>query len=126
VNLYEALSIPFIRGAETVFDPGRDAWVRRFEYPEIAGCAIETGATLDGLRDLEIARVARIVELMASGRPVPRPRSPIAAADPPMLLEQLGLDISAELLATDEALAPHSAAFSQLARDLASRAPAAG
>lgn len=124
MNLYEALSIPFIRGAETVFDPGREAWVRRFEYPEIAGCAVETDATLDGLRDLEIARVARIVGLMASGRPVPRPRPPIAAADPPMLLERLGLDISAEMLATDEAWAAHSAAFGELARDLASRASA--
>lgn len=125
MNLYDALSIPYIRGAETIFDVAQDRWLRRFEYPELDGCTVETEATLDGLRELEVARVARIVELMADGRPVPRPRPPLISADPVLLLDCLGIAVDPELLAMDQAEASRSEAFRELARVLAARSTAA-
>lgn len=122
MNLYQALSIPYIRGAETYFDEADQRWLRRFDYAELDGCAVETEATLEGLRELEIARIARIVELMADGRPVPCPRPPLISADPVLLLRRLDLVIDDELLATDETEAAHSDAFGELARVLADRA----
>jgi len=122
VNLREALSIPYIRGAETIFDEDRQCWLRRFDYAELDGCTIENDDTLDGLRELEIARVACIVGLMADGRPVPRPRAPLLSEDVNLLLERLAIVIDLNLLAIGEVEAAHSPAFRKLADDLAVRA----
>ena len=122
MNLREALSIPYIRGAETIFDEDRQRWLRRFDYAELDGCAVENDNTLDGLRELEIARVACIVELMEAGRPIPRSRAPLLSEDVNLLLERLDIAIDPNLLAIDDTEAAHSPAFRKLADDLAERA----
>lgn len=100
MSLAELLSIPFILGAESVDDDG--SWARRFEYPEIPGCTVHADAALDGLRALELLRVACLLATVAGGGEVPRPRSPLRSLDVAAQLRDFGLEIPADVLALDE------------------------
>lgn len=101
MTLTQLLSIPFIRGAESVSDES-GSWARRFEYIEIPGCVIETQSALDGLRALELLRVARLLTIVTEGRETPCPRAPLRSLDVAGQLRDFGLEIPSDLLALDE------------------------
>jgi hypothetical protein len=101
MTLAELLSIPFIRGAESVSDES-GAWSRRFEYPEIRGCVIEAETALNGLRALELLRVARLLRAIGTGQAIPCPRPPLRSLDVAGQLRDFGLDIPPDLLELDE------------------------
>jgi hypothetical protein len=101
MTLTQLLSIPFMRGAESVSDE-TGAWARRFEYPEIPGCVIEAQTALDGLRALELLRVARLLTTVAGGHEPPCPRPPLQSLDVAGQLKDFGLEIPLDLLALDE------------------------
>lgn len=114
MRLGEALAIPYIRGAEAVFDAATQAWLRRFEYAELPGCAVESDSAMEGMRALERARVRGILTRVAAGQEVPRPRPPLTGVSVSRQLDALGLAASRDLLEkslADAAAAPELVAL---------------
>jgi hypothetical protein len=111
VNVAQLLAIPYIRGSESVAsghvaDARTEAgWTRRFAYPELPDCVVESLSTLDGLLELERVRVAVILNLLVRGEPVPRPRPPLRTDDIRADLLALGIDLDTDLLTLDESAA---------------------
>ncbi len=52
-------------------------WVRRAEYPELAGCVAEADSPLDAIDRLDRMRIQTILDRLARGEPVPTPRPPL-------------------------------------------------
>jgi hypothetical protein len=121
MTLAELLSIPFIRGALSVSgDSG--AWCRRFEYPEIPGCYVEAQTALDGMRALELTRVAQLLHMVAAGQHPPTPRAPLRSLDVAAQLRDFGLTVPGDLLLMDHARAdgdPRVTALAEQAANLA-------
>lgn len=121
MTLAELLSIPFIRGGQSVSgDSG--VWCRRFEYPEIRDCYVEAQTALDGMRALELTRVAHLLRMVAAGQHPPTPRAPLRSLDAAAQLRDFGLTVPGDLLLMDHARAegdPRVTALADQAADLA-------
>jgi hypothetical protein len=102
MRIRELLSIPLIRGAESIYDENAQRWRRRFAYAEIPGCAVESDSALGGLRALELTRAALILERLAEGADVPCPRPPLRSVDIRAQLHDMGLDLPGDLLDLSE------------------------
>jgi hypothetical protein len=98
MNVREALSVPYIRGAESFYDSELRSWRRRFDYGELPGCTVEADTTLDALDALEVARIHHILERAATGAEVPRPRPPLTDLDVELQLKTLGIRLPLHLL----------------------------
>ena len=86
MELREYLAVPYVLAIESVrHDDGE--WVRRAEYPELPGCAVEAHSAVEAIAKLEEERVRYIRERLARGEPVPVPRPPLQS-----LLEALDHD----------------------------------
>jgi predicted RNase H-like HicB family nuclease len=67
---YEA--VPYLLVVESVEREGR--WLRRAEYPELPGCAVEAASVLEAMETLELERRRLLRELWERGAPIPVPR----------------------------------------------------
>ena len=73
---YEA--VPYLLVLESVERGGE--WVRRAEYPELAGCAAEAPSAVEAMQKLEQERHRLLRQLWDRGAPIPVPRPPLATA----------------------------------------------
>jgi predicted RNase H-like HicB family nuclease len=78
LDYYEA--VPYLLVVESV--PRDGDWVRRAEYPELPGCAVEASSVLEALHQLERERRRVLTELWERGAPIPVPREPLRAPGP--------------------------------------------
>ena len=78
LDYYEA--VPYLLVLESVQRDG--AWLRRAEYPELPGCAVEAPSAVEAMRALEGERRRVLRELWERGAPIPAPRAPLRAAVP--------------------------------------------
>jgi hypothetical protein len=78
LDYYEA--VPYLLVVETVERDGR--WLRRAEYPELPGCAVEAPSVLEALELLERERGRVLREMWHRGGPIPVPRPPLLAPGP--------------------------------------------
>jgi hypothetical protein len=79
-ELLEDLSVPYTLVMSSVDNSG--TWVRRAEYPELPGCAVESYTALGALLALDELRVRMLVEMRRRGERPPRPRPPIESGLP--------------------------------------------
>lgn len=70
---YEA--VPYLLVVESVERDGR--WVRRAEYPELPGCAVEAESAVDAIDNLERERRRLIRQMLDRHVPIPEPRPPL-------------------------------------------------
>lgn len=70
---YEA--VPYLLVIESVERGGE--WVRRAEYPELAGCAAEAPSAVEAMEKLEQERHRLLRQLWDRGAPIPVPRPPL-------------------------------------------------
>ncbi len=70
---YEA--VPYLLVVESVERGGR--WLRRAEYPELPGCAVEATSAVEALDRLERERRRLLRELWERGSSIPVPRPPL-------------------------------------------------
>lgn len=70
---YEA--VPYVLVIESVRRGAE--WLRRAEYPELPGCAVEAPSALDAIEGLERERRRLLRELWDRGAPIPMPRPPL-------------------------------------------------
>lgn len=70
---YEA--VPYLLVVETVERDGE--WLRRAEYPELPGCAVEATSAVETIELLEDARRRLLRALWERGAPIPVPRPPL-------------------------------------------------
>ncbi len=68
---YEA--VPYLLVVESVVRNGE--WLRRAEYPELPGCAVEAHSVVEAMEKLEHARRRILRELWDRDAPIPVPRS---------------------------------------------------
>jgi hypothetical protein len=73
----EHLAVPYIVIMESVPGPNGQ-WVCRATHPELPEVSAEHPRATEALERLEAVRVARILELLGRGAPVPLPRQPLA------------------------------------------------
>lgn len=78
LEYYEA--VPYLLVLESVERDG--AWVRRAEYPELPGCAVEAGSAVEALGQLEGERRRILADLWARGASIPVPRPPLRGPRP--------------------------------------------
>jgi hypothetical protein len=128
VNVAQLLAIPYIRGSESVASGQVAAgarteagWTRRFTYPELPGCLVESLSTLEGLLELERVRVTVILNLLVRGERVPRPRPPLHTDDMRADLLALGINLDEAVLALDESAAPANSLLAAAILSLPSR-----
>lgn len=72
------LGVPYVAVVESVEQPD-GSWLRRAEYPELDGCAVEAESAVEALERLDLARRQTIVEALARGEEPPVPRPPLAS-----------------------------------------------
>jgi predicted RNase H-like HicB family nuclease len=70
---YEA--VPYLLVVESVECGGE--WLRRAEYPELPGCAVEAPSVVEAMEKLEHVRLRMLRELWDRNAPIPVPRSPL-------------------------------------------------
>jgi len=70
--------IPYLLIVESVEREGE--WLRRAEYPELPGCAVEASSTTEAIGKLDQERRRLLRELWHRGRPIPVPRPPLRGA----------------------------------------------
>jgi predicted RNase H-like HicB family nuclease len=73
---YEA--VPYLLVVESVEREGH--WLRRAEYPELPGCAVEAASVLEAMETLELERRRLLRELWERGAPIPVPRPALRRA----------------------------------------------
>ena len=73
---YEA--VPYLLVIESVERGGE--WLRRAEYPELAGCAAEAHSAVEAMEKLEQERLRLLRQLWDRGAPIPVPRPPLSSA----------------------------------------------
>ena len=75
---YEA--VPYLLVIESVERQGE--WLRRAEYPELPGCAVEAASAVEALEELERERCRVLRQLWDRGAAIPVPRPPLLDARP--------------------------------------------
>lgn len=78
LDYYDA--VPYLLVLETVERDG--VWLRRAEYPELPGCAVEAPSAVEALGRLEGQRRRVLADLWGRGAPIPVPRPPLRAPGP--------------------------------------------
>lgn len=76
-ELLEDLAVPYVLQMSSVEQDGN--WLRRAEYPELPGCAVEAVTALQAVREVDELRIRMIVEMRRRGERPPRPRPPLNA-----------------------------------------------
>jgi predicted RNase H-like HicB family nuclease len=76
---YEA--VPYVLVMESVERGG--TWLRRAEYPELPGCAVEAASALEAFEKLEAARLALLRQLWDLRSTIPVPRPPLRRPEHP-------------------------------------------
>ena len=67
--------VPYLLAVESVQRDGE--WLRRAEYPELPGCAVEAPSAVEAIEKLEDERRRVIRQLWDRGAPIPVPRPPL-------------------------------------------------
>ncbi|HEV8574154.1 MAG TPA: hypothetical protein VGR43_05535 [Dehalococcoidia bacterium] len=75
---YEA--VPYLLVMESVERQGE--WLRRAEYPELPGCAVEAPSAVEALERLEHERRRVLRQLWDRGAAIPLPRPPLRRPRP--------------------------------------------
>ncbi len=75
---YEA--VPYLLVIESVEREGE--WLRRAEYPELAGCVAEAQSAVEALEKLEHERLRLLRQLWDQGASIPAPRPPLLGRRP--------------------------------------------
>ena len=91
LTLRELLATPYITYVEAL--PNEDGvWVRRASCPELDGCAVIAPKAWDAILGLERYLTEYLVDRVAAGKPVPRPRhrAIVNDLDPEELLRRAG------------------------------------
>lgn len=88
MELEEYLAVPYILAVESVRKPD-GSWVRRAEFPELPGCAVEAESAVEAVEQLEAEKVRYIAERLKRGEPVPVPRPPLQSALPVLNVERV-------------------------------------
>ena len=70
--------IPYLLIVESVERCGE--WLRRAEYPELPGCAVEAASVTEAIGKLDQERLRLLRELWHGGLPIPTPRPPLRGA----------------------------------------------
>lgn len=78
VDYYEG--VPYVLVIESVERGGE--WLRRAEYPELPGCAVEAPSAIEAMEKLEQARRRLLRHLWDRGAAIPVPRPPLRASVP--------------------------------------------
>ncbi|MDR7083273.1 hypothetical protein J2X01_002567 [Arthrobacter ginsengisoli] len=79
-SLRELLTTPYITYVEAV--PNEDGvWVRKASCPELDGCFVLAPRAWDAILGLERFLTEYLVDRIASGKPVPRPRHRAVVTD---------------------------------------------
>lgn len=89
MDLSDYLAVPYLLVIESV-ECADGEWVRRAEYPELPGCAVEAYSAVEAIELLEGERARYIQQLIERGAPVPLPRPPLAALRRVLDGERLG------------------------------------
>jgi predicted RNase H-like HicB family nuclease len=89
MELSEYLAVPYVLVIESVERPDGE-WVRRAEYPELPGCAVEAYSAVEAIAKLEEERVRCIQRLLDDGEPVPVPRPPLRSLSMALNTDRLG------------------------------------
>jgi hypothetical protein len=89
MDLKDYLAVPYVLAVESVRGPSGE-WVRRAEYPELPGCAVEAYSAVEAIDRLEEERVRYIQRLLEAGEPVPVPRPPLRALSEALDSDRLG------------------------------------
>ncbi len=74
-SLEEYEAVPYLLVVESVQRGGR--WLRRAEYPELPGCAVEAQSAVEAVDRLEDERRRVLRELWEHGSRIPVPRPPL-------------------------------------------------
>jgi predicted RNase H-like HicB family nuclease len=88
VELEEYLAVPYILAVESIRKPDGN-WLRRAEFPELPGCAVEAETAVEAVERVEEEKVRYIVERLERGEYVPVPRPPLQSSMPALNAERV-------------------------------------
>ncbi|ASN53379.1 hypothetical protein GCM10012320_17930 [Sinomonas cellulolyticus] len=73
ITLRQLITTPYITYVEALPD-SEGIWVRRASCPELDGCSVTAPKAWDAIVELERYLTEYLVDRVAAGKPVPRPR----------------------------------------------------
>lgn len=101
MTLEEFLRVPYLLQSTAVAD-GDGRWLRRVEYPELAGCVAADPNLLAALDALDRHRIRTIVRMLQAGDRPALPRAPATDRHPRAELGRLGMADLLPILDLDE------------------------